>query len=148
MGRLFNHCIGAIEEPNGNPSSARIYAGILLVTIPVIQLMVVLAVMARLATLNPSLSNVPTLTSSYLGFLKSFLLWTLLFNAGTAMSLYGINVWKYISSIRTGVAPLPEADDGSTTTNSSSSPVTPQVVPAATTNGSSSETPAPDVDHT
>ena len=148
MGRLIDHCIGAATEPNGAPSSARVYAGILLVTIPGIQTMVVLAIMTRLLTLSPTATNAPALTSAYLGFLRTFLLWTLLFDASTALSLYGINVWKYLVALRTGVPPVEgvaSPEDVEPTTNSSSSIQPPKDVPVPTTNSSSSVPPTEDV---
>lgn len=138
---LIRHCIQATNEANGTPSSARIYAGELLITISIIQFMVVFAVMARLLTLPPADTNTPALTSLYLGFLKGFLLWTLLFDAATALSLYGVNVWKYLVALRTGVVPveaLPSPEGSLAPLN----PPAPQ-----TTNSSSSDIPQ-DTDRT
>lgn len=96
----------AHKEPDGRtPSSARIWGTMILVTVNILTILVILIVLFKLkATDNVQMASV-LMTS-----LAKLVLWEFLFLLATALSLYGINVWKYVAQIRTGVS-IPD-DDG------------------------------------
>jgi hypothetical protein len=110
MGRTIDHFFGATSEPDGQtPSSARIYAGWIFTMILILQLMVISVLCWKILRLETWAPNAPSLGVTYTSVLKTFFTISILFDMGTALSLYGINVWKYIAQIRTGVA---VKDDG------------------------------------
>ena len=102
MFHWVNHIIDSTREANGAPSSARIYAGWLLVTVIVAQLLIITTLLWCLLGLDATLPSATPLATLYMGGLKIFMLWSMLFDVATALSLYGINVWKYVAAIRTG----------------------------------------------
>lgn len=135
MGRTIDHFFGATSEPDGTPSSARIYAGWIFVAILVFQSMIISVLCWKILKLETTAVNAPSLAVTYTSVLKTFFTISILFDMGTALSLYGINVWKYIAQIRTGVA---AKDDESPT--GSSAPTPAQLVTVVT--GKPSDQPA------
>lgn len=126
--RVVNHVIGATRElDHRTPSSARIYGGVLLATIILIQILIAVALCFRLATVDPALVNAPVLIKVYVTALKA-LLWSLLFDAATALSLYGVNVWRYIAAIRCGR--FMSADDAAADADIPPAPAPAQVPPS------------------
>jgi hypothetical protein len=75
----------------------------------ILQLMVISVLCWKILRLETWAPNAPSLVVTYTSVLKTFFTISILFDMGTALSLYGINVWKYIAQIRTGVA---VKDDG------------------------------------
>lgn len=111
MGRTIDHFFGATSEPDGQtPSSARIYAGWIFAAILIFQSMIISVLCWKILRLETWAPNAPSLAVTYTSVLKTFFTVSILFDMGTALSLYGINVWKYIAQIRTGVA---AKEDGS-----------------------------------
>lgn len=136
VGRITDHLFGATSEPdNSTPSSARIYAGWIFTMILVLQLMVISVLCWKILRLDTWAPNAPSLAVTYTAVLKTFFTISILFDMGTALSLYGINVWKYIAQIRTGVA---VKDDGTDVV--SPAPTAAQVMTVVT--GKPSDAPA------
>lgn len=107
--RLADHFIGATRESdNVTPSSARVNGTLIILTILLLQAMIIGVLCWKILTLDPGNVNAATLLPIYVRALNIFLLWALLFDVATALSLYGINVWRWVAAIRTGAA---SADD-------------------------------------
>ena len=103
------HLLDATKEPDGvTPSSARIYALWLIASVLLAQFMIVTCLVWKLLTLDATNANAVGLANVYASVLRIFMLWSMLFDVATALSLYGINVWKYVAAMRTG---QPVADD-------------------------------------
>lgn len=129
MGRTLNHLFGATCEPDGvTPSSARTFGAWIFTTVLFLQVLVIGVLCWRIFRLDHTIANAPALATIYTSVLKTFFLWSLLFDVATALSLYGINVWKYVAQIRTGVA---IKDDG-TDVGASPVPTKDQVVAVVT----------------
>ena len=102
-----NHLIHATTEPDGKtPSSARLLATGIILVVLLIQIGIVTILLVKLALLDPSLPNAPLLATVYLGLLRVILLFGSLFDLATALSFYGINVWKYLSGLANPLAGL------------------------------------------
>jgi hypothetical protein len=84
------------------PSSARIYALWLIAFVLLAQFLIVDCLVWKLLTLDASSPNAIGLANVYASVLRVFMLWSMLFDVATALSLYGINVWKYVAAMRTG----------------------------------------------
>lgn len=87
-----------ISDDNGVPSSSRVI-GIVIFTI----LGVSVGSITGVALWKLYFSTDPLMVRVILDALNKFA-WIYLILAATALSLYGINVWKYIAQIKTGVA--------------------------------------------
>ena len=111
MASWWERLKGATNEPSGEPSSARIYALWLIGFVLLAQFMVVDCFIWKLLTLDAKGSNAVALANTYTGVLRVFMLWSMLFDVATALSLYGINVWKYVAAMRTGQAVKEDSDE-------------------------------------
>ncbi len=101
--RLVDHFIGATREhDNVTPSSSRVNGTLIILTILVLQLMIIGVLCWKIFTLDPALATASVILPIYVRTLSIFLLWALLFDVATALSLYGINVWRFVAAIRTG----------------------------------------------
>lgn len=110
MTKWGEHIRASTMEPDGvTPSSARLYALWLIGFVLLAQFIIVDCLVWKLLTLDATLPTAPALANTYASILRAFMLWTMLFDVATALSLYGINIWKYVAAIRTGV-PLNESD--------------------------------------
>ena len=105
------HLMDATKEPIPDlpteerpASTSRILASILIGTVLVLQILITGALLALLIRLNAPDKNSPVLAATYVGLLRAIVLWSLLFDTATALSLYGINVWKYISTFASPLA--------------------------------------------
>ena len=88
----------ALMEENGEtPSSARLIAAFILGALTVLTFLIILVLLFRIMTIQD-----PMLGASLLSSLTKITLYWFLFFAATALSLYGINVWKYIAGMRMG----------------------------------------------
>jgi hypothetical protein len=103
---MVQHTLDATKEPDGTPSSARIFAGILIIFVIFLQMAIICALLWKIMFLDASLPTAPALTSTYASIFRVFLLWSMLFDVATALSFYGINIWKYVAALRTGQIPL------------------------------------------
>lgn len=105
MSKWSAHLMEATKEPDGvTPSSARIYALWLIAFVLLAQFLIVNCLIWKLLTLDATNANAVGLASVYASVLRVFMLWSMLFDVATALSLYGINVWKYVAAMRTGQA--------------------------------------------
>ena len=102
-----NHILNATKEPDGtSPSSARLLAALIILVVLLIQIVITTILVVKLVTLNPALPNATALATAYIGLLRVELLFGVLFDIATALSFYGINVWKYVSSLANPLAGL------------------------------------------
>ena len=105
MTKWETHLLEATKEPDGvTPSSARIYALWLIAFVLLAQFLIVDCLVWKLLTLDASSPNAIGLANVYASVLRVFMLWSMLFDVATALSLYGINVWKYISTFASPLA--------------------------------------------
>ena len=79
-------------------STSRILASILVAVVLILQILITGTLLVLLLRLEVPQKNAPVLAAAYVGLLRAIVLWSLLFDTATALSLYGINVWKYIST--------------------------------------------------
>lgn len=79
-------------------STSRILASILVGVVLILQILITGTLLLLLIRLEVSQKNAPILATTYVSLLRAIVLWSLLFDTATALSLYGINVWKYIST--------------------------------------------------
>ena len=89
------------SDDNGNPSSSRGIGLIIFTSLSICVTGVTATLLYRITQIQDA-EALKVATDALIRFA-----WMYLIMAGTALSLYGINVWKYIAQIRTGVA-LPE----------------------------------------
>ena len=132
------------KEPDGAPSSARIFALWLIGFVLFAQFLIVDCLVWKLLFLNEAGANAVGLASVYSGVLRVFMLWSMLFDVATALSLYGINVWKYVAAMRTG---QPVADDEEAPAPVAPGPIRPVIrppVPAPVIPAPAVVTPAPE----
>ena len=123
--KLVDHVIGATNEmDNQTPSSSRVYGGMIFVTVLALQLMIIGVLCWKILRLDPNLANAPAILTIYSKILLAFFLWSILFDVATALSLYGVNCWKYVAAMRCGVMPTDTDDLGEL------KPVAPPVPPA------------------
>ena len=109
--RIVDHFLGAAKEmDNVTPSSARTYGGMIFMAVLGLQVAIVWVLLYKIVSLDMALPNAPTLLPVLTKVLLVFLLWALLFDVGTALSLYGLNIWKYIAAIRCGTMPSDTSD--------------------------------------
>jgi hypothetical protein len=88
----------SLMEPNGEtPSSARIIAAFIFGSLTVLTFLIILVLLFRIMTIQD-----PYLGGALLSTLTKITLYWFLFFAATALSLYGINVWKYVAGMRMG----------------------------------------------
>ena len=105
------HLKESTKEPDGAPSSARIFALWLIGFVLFAQFLIVDCLVWKLLFLNEAGANAVGLASVYSGVLRVFMLWSMLFDVATALSLYGINVWKYVAAMRTGQVALEDSNE-------------------------------------
>lgn len=97
------------EHDGKTPSSARIYAGWLIGFVIFLQFASTIVILLKILWVRQDNIMAPALITSYTALLRVMLLWGTLFDVATALSLYGINVWKYIASF---ASPLTAATTG------------------------------------
>lgn len=145
MTKWETHLLEATKEPDGvTPSSARIYALWLIAFVLLAQFLIVDCLVWKLLTLDASSPNAIGLANVYASVLRVFMLWSMLFDVATALSLYGINVWKYVAAMRTG---QPVRDDEEAPAPVASGPIRPvsrPPVPAPVIPAPAVVTPAPE----
>lgn len=127
--------IGQINRGPGDngPSAARTYGGIIFLTVVALQIMVITTMCWKVLRLDPATVNSLYILPIYTKLLSQFMLWGSLFDCATALSLYGINVWRFVASIRTGQAVAPDADDPTTLPVASTTTTTIPALPVAAT---------------
>ena len=100
-----NHLQGTLREPDGHtPSSARMLATAIVIVMLLLQIVITLAVLMAFIALDTSHANAPALANTYAQLLRVIVLFGFLFDIATALSFYGINVWKYISTFANPLA--------------------------------------------
>lgn len=100
-----HHIKEATFEPDGKtPSSARIYAGWLIGFVLFLQFASTAVILLKILWLRQEETNAPALVVAYTSLLRVMILWGTMFDVATALSLYGINVWKYLASIANPLA--------------------------------------------
>jgi hypothetical protein len=88
----------SLMEANGvTPSSARIIAAFIFGSLTILTFLIILVLLFRIMTIQD-----PYLGGALLSTLTKITLYWFLFFAATALSLYGINVWKYVAGMRLG----------------------------------------------
>ena len=88
----------ALMEENGEtPSSARLIAAFIFGSLTCLTFLIILVLLFRIMTIQD-----PMLGTALLSSLTKITLYWFLFFAATALSLYGINVWKYVAGMRMG----------------------------------------------
>lgn len=102
MRELFDFLKMMISDDSGHPSSSRGIGLILFSCLSICVSAVTGVFLYKIVTVSDS-QTVKVVTDALIRFT-----WIYVIMAATALSLYGIHVWKYIAQIRTGVA-LPEA---------------------------------------
>ena len=128
MTKWETHLLEATKEPDGvTPSSARIYALWLIAFVLLAQFLIVDCLVWKLLTLDASSPNAIGLANVYASVLRVFMLWSMLFDVATALSLYGINVWKYVAAMRTGQVVQEDSDEERLITGQPSTSLTPRV---------------------
>jgi len=139
------HLLEATKESDGvTPSSARIYALWLIASVLLAQFLIVTCLVWKLLTLDATNANAVGLANVYTSVLRVFMLWSMLFDVATALSLYGINVWKYVAAMRTG---QPVRDDEEAPAPVAPGPIRPVIrppVPAPVIPAPAVVTPAPE----
>lgn len=100
------------EHDNVTKSSARLQGTIILVNIEILQAIVVIGWTWVLVSMSKNIKDVYTaqVCTTLINATLRIVIWGFLFQAAIALSLYGINVWKYIVSLRTGVSPVPDSE--------------------------------------
>lgn len=84
------------SDDRGTPSSSRVIGTVIFACLSLVILAIYTVLLVRIATITDSAS---------LGIVTNALIkfdWVILIMSATALSLYGINVWKYIAQIRAG----------------------------------------------
>lgn len=94
------HLLEATKEPDGvTPSASRIFAGWLIAFVLGLQFVTTGTLLWLLLHLDPAHTNAPAMATVYIGLLKIVMVLGIVFDLATALSFYGINVWKYISGL-------------------------------------------------
>lgn len=110
--KVVEHFVGMLREPdNKTPSSARTLGCFLFMAVLVVQVKIVWTLCSMIVHLDPTLPNAAALLATYTKVLYIVLMWTILFDVAAALSLYGINVWRYVAAIRCGSIPKDDAED-------------------------------------
>lgn len=104
--QLFKLYIVAMKERGRIPSSSRIYAGWLIGIAILIQLACVWTLLLCLMRVNPKQPGVEVLVGHYVNCLRWVVTYSAFLDVATALSFYGINVWKYCTGLRHGVVPF------------------------------------------
>jgi hypothetical protein len=128
--RFIDFIGGSMHEPDGTtPSSARmiavmIFTALTFLTAGIITGFVHMTVetsesIAQVAATGKSTADLTKVIDLLTHAIVTITLWWFLFLAATALSLYGINVWKWVASIRAGVMPNDEGKMGAQNFNAS-----------------------------
>lgn len=111
--RVIDFLGGSMYEPDGHtPSSARLVAVSIFTTLNVLTIAIVAGLVRMIVVLSRQIPHLAEIGKSTADLVRTvelltkatvtISLWWFLFLAATALSLYGINVWKYVAAIRAG----------------------------------------------
>ena len=102
---LFDHLIAATKEiDNHTPSAARVFAGCIFTVVLSLQCAIIGTLVWKVYLMDLLAPSAVAALQVLSKILLAFLLWSILFDVATALSLYGINVWRYVAAMRTGQA--------------------------------------------
>jgi hypothetical protein len=117
--RIIDFLGGSMYEPDGKtPSSARLIAVSIFTTLNVLTIGIVGGLVRMIVVTTRQIPHLAEIGKSTADLVKTvelltkatvtISLWWFLFLAATALSLYGINVWKYVAAIRAGTNAGPD----------------------------------------